>query len=218
MNLRKFFLYTLIISVVISALIGIGVLLFGDFGEVALRVLMTTFTITLGSILGLACGVYIEAGRGRMMPIAGIGFSILAAILCIILIWFSDIYSNTYGKFAVTFPMLATALALLCLVSLARLDGRFMWSRYVIHAAVWILNAILLYILWFEPESSSDMVARMIGILSIIVAALTIMTPVFHKLSRKVVATEALDIKIARLRAEIEELERQKEAIGTSAI
>ena len=52
MNLRKFFLYTLIISVVVSALLGIGVVLFGDFGYIEVRVLMTTFTITLTSILG----------------------------------------------------------------------------------------------------------------------------------------------------------------------
>jgi hypothetical protein len=211
MNLRKFFLYTLIVSVVISALIGIGVLLFGDFGDVATRVLMTTFTITLCSILGLACGAYLETGRNRVMPVTGIAFSVLAALVFIFMIWRGEMYTDLIGKFAATFSMLATALAVLCLVSLARLDRRFQWSRYVLHGAVWILNAILLYILWFEPESSGDMVARIIGILSIIIAALTVMTPVFHWLSRKTIETAAnIDAEIAGLRAKIEELERRR--------
>lgn len=45
-------------------MIGIGVLLFGDFGEVEVRILMTTLTFTMTSILGLACGAYLESGKG----------------------------------------------------------------------------------------------------------------------------------------------------------
>jgi len=211
MNLRKFFLYTLIISVVVSAIIGIGVLLFGDFGDLAVRVLMTTFTITLCSILGLACGAYLETGRNRIMPSAGILFSVLAALVFMFMIWQRDMYTDLIGKFASTFSMLATALALLCLISLARLDRRFKWSLYVVHSCVWILNAILLFIIWFEPESSSDMVARVIGVLSILIASLTVMTPVFHWLSRKTIETATnIDSEIAQLRAKIEELERRR--------
>jgi hypothetical protein len=213
MSLRKFFLYTLIVSVVASALIGIGVLLFGDFGDLATRVLMTTFTITLCSILGLACGAYLGAERGRLMPLAGIGFSVLAALIFIFMIWQREMYTDLLGKFAATFSMLATALALLCLVSLARLDGRFIWSRYVVHAAVWLLNGILLYILWFEPQSDSGLVARIIGVLSIIIAALVIMTPVFHWLSRKVIESDQIDAEIAQLRRKIEELEQRKDGL-----
>lgn len=227
MNLKKFFLYTLIISVVVSALLGIGVLLFGEFGDIAARVLMTTFTITLASILGLACGAYFESGRGKVLPLAGIAFSIIGGILCILMIWWRDPYGENLGKTTLTAVMLATACALLSLISLARLDSRFRWSYYTLHIAVWILNAILLYILWFEPESSGDLVARIIGVLSIIIAALTIMTPVFHWLSHRSnaigveqapgpeITVAAIDAEIAQLRARIEELERRKGSLSS---
>ena len=86
-NLRRLFLYLLIGSVSLSALIGIGVLLFGDFGNFEVRVMMTTLTVTVTSILGLACGAYLETGRGRIMPIAGIAFSIAAAAMTAMIIW-----------------------------------------------------------------------------------------------------------------------------------
>jgi hypothetical protein len=215
MNLRKFFLYSLIISVIVSALLGIGVVLFGNFGDLEIRVLMTTFTITCTSILGLACGAYLESGRGKLMPYAGIVLSIAAAALCLFLIWQRGTYSETVGKLAITFSMLATACALLSLVGIARLDARFRWSYYLNHMAVWSLSAILLFIIWFEPKSNSSLVSRLIGVLSIVIAAVTIVTPVFHKLSAKHEAeAENIDAEIARLKVRIEELERSKSAAG----
>jgi hypothetical protein len=219
MNLRKFFLYSLIVSVVVSALLGIGVVLFGDFGDIEVRVLMTTFTITCTSILGLACGAYLESGRGKVMPYAGIALSTGAAALCLFLIWQRGLYSDTVGKLSITFSLLATACALLSLVGLARFDARFRWSFYLNHMAVWTLSAILLSIIWLDLESNSSLVSRLIGVLSIVIAALTIMTPVFHKLSTRHEAepeaeAESIDAEIERLKARIEELERSKSAAG----
>jgi hypothetical protein len=82
MNARRLFLYILIASVVLSALIGIAVLLFGDFGEVEIRVLFTTLTITVTSVCGLACGAFLESGRGRVLPAAGIGLAVVSAVMC----------------------------------------------------------------------------------------------------------------------------------------
>ena len=210
MDLRKFFLYTLIISVVVSALLGIGVILFGKFGDFETRVLMTTSTITITSILGLACGARFELGRGRVLPLTGIGLSIIAAILCIVMIWVRG-SSEDLGKTTLSAAMLATVCAHLSLVSIAWLDARFKWSYYLLWIADWILNSILLYILWFSPDGNSDLVPRLIGVLSIVIAALTIMTPIFHKLSRKPVETvEDIDAEIAVLRSRIEKLDRRK--------
>lgn len=211
MNLRKFFLYLLIISVAVSALMGIGVVLLGNFGDREARILMTTSVIVCTSILGLACGANLEAGRGKLLPFSGIILSIVSAALCTYLVW--GTYHGSVGKTAVTTSLLAAVCAHLSLISLARLDARFSWAYYVIFAADWVLAAILLYILWFEPSSDSDFVPRIIGVLGIVIAALTIMTPVFHRLSRKVIESDAIDAEIARLKARIEELERRKSEI-----
>jgi hypothetical protein len=52
MNLRRLFLYLLIASIGLSAVIGIGVILFGNFGEIEIRILFTTLTVTVTSIFG----------------------------------------------------------------------------------------------------------------------------------------------------------------------
>jgi hypothetical protein len=212
MNLKKLFLYVFIASVGASALIGIGVLLFGSFGDLEARVLMTTFSITLTSILGLACGAYYESGKGRLLPAAGIFFAAASALLNIYLIWAGDGGVSAVWKSTATAGLLATATAHLSLISLASLDRRFLWSRFTLYGCVSALSLILLYILWFEPESSGDLVSRVLGILGILVGSLTVLTPVLHKLSRRDVADE-IDAEIATLRKRIDELELRKSGL-----
>ncbi len=45
LDLKRTFLVALIVSVAVSALIGIGVFVFGDFGYYEVRVMMTTLTL-----------------------------------------------------------------------------------------------------------------------------------------------------------------------------
>ncbi len=199
-NLRRVFLYLLIASVALSAVFGIGVILLGDFGSFEVRVLMTTLTVTATSILGLACGACLEAGRGRILPIIGIALSILSALLVMFVIWDVLDDSEAFVKSVVTVSVIAVASSHLSLLSIARLDKRFTWAWHTAFVCVWLLAAILLYILWFEPQSESDLVSRIIGVLSILIAALTVVTPVFHKLSTP-------KRTVQQIRDEIEELE-----------
>lgn len=119
-NLRRVFLYLLIASVGLSALFGIGVILLGDFGSFEVRVLMTTLTITAASILGLACGACLEAGRGRILPILGIALSILSALLVMFVIWDVLDEAETFVKSVVTMAVVAVASSYLPLLSIAR--------------------------------------------------------------------------------------------------
>jgi hypothetical protein len=210
LNLKKFFLYLLISSVAISALLGIGVILFGDFGKFEVRVLMTTLTVTVTSVLGLAGGACLETKRGRILPGCGIIFAVLSAILWIVFIWndFSD--EELLIKIGFSITILAFSCSHISLLSIARLDRRFLWSRYGAHLSVWTLTAILLGITWANSRETNEFILRAISVLSIIIAALTIVTPIFHRLSQQLPKAEEIDAEIARLRARIEELEKQK--------
>ena len=218
MDLRKLFLYLLIGSVAICAVMGIVVLLFGTFGEFESKVLGTTFTITVTSILGLACGAYYEAKGAKGMPYTGIALSVIAAVLVIIVIWAHTMTGDIYAKSTVTASMLATTFGLLCLVSLATLDQRFAWSRTVIIIAAVALDAILLYLIWVNPDNESDFIARSIGLLSIIIASLVVVTPVFHKLSHTEPALYQLDAEIESLRSRLAELEAKRSKLDASDV
>ncbi|MBK6749342.1 MAG: hypothetical protein IPG67_04865 [Acidobacteria bacterium] len=210
MYLKRVFRYLLITSVAISALLGIGVILFGNFGELEVRVLLTTLTVTVTSILGLACGAYYETGRGRNLPLAGIVLSLVSALMVFLIIWNVLDDNSNFIKATLTAVMLAVSCSHLSLLSIARLDRRFAWSQIAAFVFVAVLDAILLYILWFEPTSDSDLVSRIIGVLSILIASITVITPVFHKLSAGGIQIADIDAEILGLQAKITELEAKK--------
>jgi hypothetical protein len=210
-NLKRAFLYLLIASVAASAVIGIVVVLFGNFGEFETKVLMTALIVTAVSVMGLACGACLEARKGRLVPIAGILFAVLSGILWMVMLWSKFEPGNDVFVHSL---MSATVIALGCahisLLSLARLDRRFYWSRIAAHVAVWSLTGLLLIIFWADIDPSQNILARTMGVLSIVIAALTVVTPVFHHLSSSGDDAAKIDAEIADLTARIEKLKQQR--------
>jgi hypothetical protein len=211
MNLRRIFLIALIASVSISALLGIGVILLGNFGYVEVRVLMTTFTVTVMSICGLACGAHLETGRGNVLPKGGIALSLIAALMALLVIWNFLDEVGEFLKAFVTATILAIACSHLSLLSLARLDQRFAWTRVLASVCVWTISGILIVIIWLEPVGGSDLIYRILGILSIILASITVVTPVLHKLSSDRSGLDKIDAEIEALRQRIEALELRRQ-------
>ena len=103
----------LIASVAVSALIGIGVILLGNFGELEERVLLTTLTINVTSVLGLACGAYLETGKGRILPLVGIVAAAISAVLWIYLIWHGVVHESIFVRSLLSVTLLGTSLSLI---------------------------------------------------------------------------------------------------------
>ncbi len=181
MSRKKIALWFLIVSVAISAVLGIIAILTGNFGKFEVRIIFTTLTISAASIGALACGAAGEDGKYKTLPTIGIGLAILAAVLLIMGIWFEP-SGEQYWKFSASTSVLAAATAHACLLSLARLARRFVWSRAFAFVMIYLLATFIILSIYFEP--TSDFGLRLIGTTSIIVAAITIITPIFHRLSR----------------------------------
>jgi hypothetical protein len=181
MNPKRIALLFLIVSVVLSACVGIIAIIVGTFGRTEVQILLTTLTISAASICALACGALWEAGRAKLFPLIGIALAIVDAVLFIIGIWL-ETWSEAYWKFSAAVGLVAVATAHACLLSLARLAWRFAWSRVAAFIAAYLLAVLFIYIIYFTPKG--DGVIRIIGVTSIVLAAMTILTPVFHRLSR----------------------------------
>ena len=212
-NSKRAFLYLLIVSVALSALIGITVLIFGNFGEFEIKVLLTTITVTVTSILGLSCGAYLEIGRGKVIPLAGIVAASTSCVLWIYLIWHGTVHEEYFVRTLMSLTLLSATSAHISLLSLATLEKRFIWSRYAFYVADLALTAYLLFLIWNSEWIDTDSTPRIIGVLSIIVAALTLVTPIFHKLSAGESAAD-IDAEIERLRAKIQEHEAKRTALA----
>ncbi len=210
MNIKRLSLYILIASVAISAVLGIAVILFGNFGEFAQKILSTTMIITMTSVFGLACGAYLETGRGKILPYTGIAAAIVSGALWILFIWANVNDESRFARFGFTGTLIAVSCSLLSLLSIARLDARFLWSRYAAFLFIGTLSLIIFLTIWDLIDPNTDFISRVFGINSIIVAALTILTPVLHKLSHQTTGIADIDREIAELKERIAALEVER--------
>jgi hypothetical protein len=181
MGLKKVALWFLIVSVAMSAALGILAILTGTFGDLEVRIILTTLTISAASICALASGALWESKHTKFLPAAGVALAIIAAVLIVVGIW-TESSSEHFWKFTGSIGVLAAATAHACLVALARLARQFEWARVTTFCAIFFLAFSIIYIIYFEPKG--DYGFRIIGATAIVVAALTIMMPIFHRLSR----------------------------------
>lgn len=232
LSLQKTFLYLLVVSVILCAVLAVFALLAGDWGWLESRIMMTTGVISISSLCGLACGAYFGTGRGRILPISGIVLTIAAALMIISTIWL-ETGSEAYWKLLVSFCTLAFACAHLSLLSMARLSSGFLWSLTL--ARVVILGVAFVVILAVWAESAGPGFGNLYMVLAVgavIDAAVTVLIPIFHNLSKGDVAfmdkraaasnrnpaaqLVHINKEIETLRFRIAELEREKLRIQSS--
>ncbi|MBX7173507.1 MAG: hypothetical protein K1X72_21245 [Pyrinomonadaceae bacterium] len=224
LKIKKLFLYTLIGSIAVSAVLGIWAIISGEFGDFQARILMTTMTVVGTSILGLACGAFLESEKSaklrlKIVPVAGIFFAIIAAFLALLLIWQIVSSTNeTVEKTIAVSGIFAFSLAQLSLLSLANLSAKFQGALICVYLATLSLASIISILIIIEPSRENDFVFRLLGVLGIVDAALTVLIPIFHRLSRGDFSAnqpeiEKIDAEIAKLKEELERLEQQREEI-----
>lgn len=215
MKLKKIFLYLFVGSITLSALIGIVILIFGNFGELEVKVLLTALDITVTSILGLACGAFLERRRLRWIPTAGISCAVISAVMWMFIIWSGWNTGDEFIKSVLSLTVAAAACAHISMLSLASLDNRFRWLRTAAHATIWSLAGILILTIWESRWMDNELVGRVVGIISILVGAVTVLTPIFHWLSSVEPTLVVIDTEIVKLKARLEELELKKAAMRT---
>ena len=215
MNWKRSFLYLLIASVTVSALIGIVVVLFGTLESRETRILLTSLTITCMSLLGVACGANLEADRfPRAVPLAGVVFAIVSAAIWIGIIWSERGGGEYWVKSVMTATLLACAISYCCLLGLAILDRRFRWAHAIAYLTAASLTGLLLSIIWINNDPT-DFIGRVIAALSILLGAFTVIVPVFHRLSSGDDPLGRIDSEIEQLRQRLGELEvRRSELVG----
>lgn len=218
-SLKKTFLYILIGSVALSALLGILAILVGDFGEFELKVLFTSLTISGASLCGLCCGAALDARRARILPIIGIGLALASAVLVTVAIW-AEFGSGTYWKTAATATIAAVSCSHLSLLLVARLASRFAWAMWAAYAAVGVVALILTSLLW--GHFNEDPIFRILGVAAILDGALTVLIPILHRLSgpdierhsdSAAVRLAEIDQEITRLHSRLDELERLRQQL-----
>ena len=221
-HLKKTFLYLLIGSVSVSALLGILAILIGDFGEFEIRILLTSLTISAASLCGLSSGAALEAKRAPGLPATGIALAILAAMMIMTGIW-AEPHSVEFWKTSATLAIFAAACSHMSLLLLARLSPKYAWSFWAACVAVFGVALIITLMIWAEIDG--ELTFRLLGVAAILDGAITILVPIFHRLSRGDIeqsnddcgpSPAEIEREIAQLQSRLRQLERSREQAAWS--
>lgn len=84
---KNYFLWSLIVGLSISSLIGIYIFLFNEFGKTETQLLLTTLAIGGFSLAGLCCSTIHNLDNFKLFSYIGMLNAITGFIICFCVVW-----------------------------------------------------------------------------------------------------------------------------------
>jgi hypothetical protein len=195
MSMRRIFLQTIIATLVLTALVGIFVFLFGSFGKTEAKILGTTLTICFFSITSLACSAAFEKKRYPLLFIPGLVLGIAGFLLFIPGIWAEWFEIEAAAKVMAIVGVLSFSFAQACLLSLAILERRLEWAFYTAVALILALALIISGMIVFEPHGDWIMrvLLRVVGVVAILDACFSLCVPILQRLGSRQTTEKATE-------------------------
>lgn len=230
-RLTRWFLYLLILSIAVGAMLAIVTILAGTWGWFETRVLLTSGTVAGGSMVGMACGAAMSRYRNVWLPAIGIALGLLGALLILIGMWV-ELDSADYWRAAASVSVFAVASAHVALLSLARLRLAHGWIQITAGGASLTFAGVLVAIFYSTHVETGTF--QLLAVIGIVAAAFTLIVPIVHFLDRRAVqhlepeigsagvpleASPTLDVatidaEIVQLQARIAELRELRRMAG----
>jgi hypothetical protein len=161
--------------------LGIYAVLAPNFGDFQGKVLATSGCVTGAGLLTFVCLPALEQGRARVLPLLGIGASLLGFSLGVFAIW-SDRDGETYGELVASVFVVAGAAVLSSVLSLARLAPRYRLVQPAATVLAFVLAAFLVSAITGGPWGSGA--GRVAGVVGVLLGATTLAVPILHRASR----------------------------------
>jgi DNA-directed RNA polymerase subunit RPC12/RpoP len=182
MRFRRPLLGLVLGAIAVTAALGLyAVLVPGEFGETQAKVLGTSAAISVTSVILLAFVPAWERDLVLPLPLGGSILSVGAFALGMVMMW-SDLPGDTYGKVEGTTIFLAAWALVVSLLALATLPSRYRWAFVAAAVLTFTLATVGIASMWAEPDSEA--VGRLAGALAVLSAAFVLSVPVLHRASR----------------------------------
>lgn len=178
-DIKRLFLKLFIGFLSLTAAIAIFSVLSGDFGELQLKILATTFSVSAASICAMSCAAFIEKRKRKELGGAGIVLVLIGTALVNGGFW-SDVNDDEYWKVTISFIVFALALAHAFLLGLPDLDLKHQWSQTAAFVAIGVLAMQITGAVWGEIDSEGYY--RLLAVVSIVVVLLTLVIPILMKI------------------------------------
>ena len=148
---------------------------------------------------------------------AGLVLTVVAAVLLLFGLWVEP-DSDLFWKITVSLLFFAAACSQLSLLFMTNLAGGYRWAYVVAYQLVLGLAAILTCGVVFDQLERNEGFMRLTGVVAILVAAITLLFPVFHRLSRDQAAVAqaeadplfAVESEIAATKKRLMDLENKR--------
>ena len=189
-SIKQAFLYTVIAALVLSALMGIDVLLSGEFRETEGRILATTLAVSFFSMLSLACAAAHEKGQSHWpLSIPGLALGAAGLVLYVLSIWLDWWHWNRYptphaDQWLAILGIFSFSFAQASVLSLARVRPQVRWVFYAAVISILALAAFISGMILAEP-GREGWPFRVAGILGILDACFSLCVPIVSRLSGK---------------------------------
>lgn len=184
-ELKRFFIFNLIGSVIIAALIAVIAVLFGEFGELAIKAFATLFFVIVHSLVSLA---FIWNDK-RDTTFHNLHFFINVVFVFVVISFLTSIFGvwevlkgDIIWKLYLTYAVIIFSSLHANLISKALHKENYMNSIiYANYIFISIVGIILLPIIFID-RITNDFIFRLLGASAIINGTLTILTIIFYKL------------------------------------
>ena len=186
--MKKRFLHAFVGFLGLTAFIAIVSVLSGEFGELQMKILVTSFTISAASICSMSCAAFIEKQKQSGLGFSGILLSVAAAVLLIFSIWL-EFESAWYFKTTFTVAVCAVSFAHAFLLVLPDLENKHTWIQKAATISIAVLGGQIIVALWAEIDHEAYI--RALAVVAIIVALETLLVPLFMKLKTNKKSTGA---------------------------
>jgi peptidoglycan/LPS O-acetylase OafA/YrhL len=184
MNYKKYFLKTLITALVISAIIGIYLFLFGDFEDSDTRLLLTTLTVGWYSMTGLCSSVVHSRKKIKVFSLLGMTISIIGFFITVIAIWVI-VDNDLIWRLVMTFVILSVMISHVSLLFLVKPNSKKI-NYLMITTIIFITLVTAMLIIEILTESEKgEFFYRLLGVFAILDVLGTISTPVLNRMTKR---------------------------------
>jgi hypothetical protein len=182
-DLRKVFLISLVTSLTIGSLIGIFIFLFGELGDIEVKILLTTVSVGGFSLAGLVSSVSYEKHLYKTFSLISIITAVSGFSVMILTIWeilsFGDVW-----KIALVLTIFSVALAHISISLFMKTDKPIVNAAATSTiVAISIVAGMLVYLVLSEVSGFGEFYFRLLGVFVILDVLGTIVTPILSKLN-----------------------------------
>lgn len=177
--LRRLSLRLFMAFLCFAALLAIIAVLGGGFGEIQLKIILSSLALAGANVCGMSCAAYMQRRGRHPLPLAGIACAALAALLVIGGLWVES-SDETFWKAAFSLVVVSVALSHACGLLIPRLAASHRPVQLAGVAGAALLAALILIPLWGEVTDSGYY--RFLAVVVIITVLLSLIVPLLARM------------------------------------